>query len=194
MIRDLIMNCRSYRRFFEDEGVDDATLRELVELARFCPSSANLQPLKFVISNDPDTNQLIFEHLSWAGYLTDWGGPQEGERPAAYILILGDNDITRTITVDQGIAALAILLGATERGLGGCIIASIRRRELRPLINIPEEYEMLLAVAIGKPREEVVVDTVGSDGDIKYWRDENDIHHVPKRSLDELIIGKLPFH
>jgi nitroreductase len=193
MIRDLIMNCRSYRRFYEDEAVDDETLRELVELARFCPSSANLQPLKFLICNDPDTNLVVFDHLSWAGYLTDWGGPQEGERPAAYIFILGDNDITRTITVDQGIAALAILLGATERGLGGCIVASIRRRELRPLINLPEEYEILLAVAIGKPREEVVIDTVGSDGDIKYWRDENDVHHVPKRSLDELIIGKLPF-
>jgi nitroreductase len=192
MIHDLILKCRSYRRFYEDVPVDDETLRDLVELARLSPSSANLQPLKFLISNDPKMNAMVNDHLSWAGYLNDWDGPQAGERPAAYIFILGDNSISRTISVDQGIAAHSILLGATERGLGGCIVASIKRRELRPLINLSDRYEILLVIAIGKPREEVVIDETDSDQDIKYWRDDQDIHHVPKRTLDELIIGKLP--
>jgi len=192
MIRDLIMKCRSYRRFYEDEQIDEKTLRELVELARMSPSGANLQPLKFLLCNDPEMNALINDHLSWAGYLNDWEGPQEGERPSAYIFILGDNNISRTISVDQGIAAHSILLGATERGLGGCIIASIKRRELRPLINLSDDFEILLVVALGKPREKVVLETTGVDGDIRYWRDQNDVHHVPKRPLDELIIGKLP--
>jgi nitroreductase len=192
MIRDLIAKCRSYRRFYEDVPVGEETLRELVELARLSPSSANLQPLKFLFSTNPKTNALINEHLSWAGYLNDWTGPQEGERPAAYIFILGDNSINRTINVDQGIAAFSILLGATERGLGGCIVASIKRRELRPLIDLPDQYEILLVVALGKPREEVVIETTDSSRGIKYWRDEEDVHHVPKRPLDELIIGTLP--
>jgi nitroreductase len=192
MIRDLVMKSRSYRRFYEDVPIEEETLRELVELARLSPSSANLQPLKFLFVNDPEMNTMINEHLSWAGYLNDWSGPKEGERPSAYIFILGDNNISRSITIDQGIAAHSILLGATERGLGGCIVASIKRRELRPLINLPDQYEMLLVVALGKPREEVVIDTVGPDGDIRYWRDEKDIHHVPKRSMNDLVLGKLP--
>jgi nitroreductase len=192
MIRDLIKKSRSIRRFYEDVPVTEDTLRDFVELARMSPSSANLQPLKFLLCNDPEMNALVNDHLSWAGYLNDWDGPQKGERPSAYIFILGDNNISRTISVDQGIAAHSILLGAAELGLGGCIVASIKRRELRPLINLPDEYEILLVIALGKPREEVLLETTGPDGDIRYWRDENDVHHVPKRPLDELIIGKLP--
>lgn len=191
MIRDLIMKCRSYRRFYEDTPIDEETLRELVDLARMSPSSANLQPLKFLLCNDPEKNTLVNDHLSWAGYLNDWDGPQPGERPSAFIFILGDNNISRTITVDQGIAAHAILLGATERGLGGCIVASIKRRELRPLIDLDERYEILLVVALGKPREEVVMDATGAEGDIRYWRDEQGVHHVPKRPLDEVVLGTL---
>lgn len=192
MIGDLIMRCRSIRRFYEDVRIDDETLRQLVDLARMSPTSANLQPLKFLLCNDPQMNSLVNDHLSWAGYLNNWEGPKPGERPSAYIFILGDTNISRTITADQGIAAHSILLGATELGLGGCIIASIKRRELRPLINLPDTYEILLIVALGKPREEVVLEETGKDGDIQYWRDENNVHHVPKRPLDELIIGKLP--
>jgi nitroreductase len=192
MIYDLVQKCRSVRRFYEDERIEEETLRELVDLARMSPSSANLQPLKYLFSNEPEMNTLVNEHLSWAGYLNDWTGPQEGERPAAYIFILGDNNINRTIAVDQGIAAFSIMLGATERGLGGCIVASIKRRELRERIHLSDQYEMLLVVALGKPREEVVMETTGTTGDIKYWRDEQDVHHVPKRPLDELIIGRLP--
>jgi nitroreductase len=191
MIHELIMKCRSYRRFYEDVEIEEKTLRELVDLARMSPSSANLQPLKFLLCNDPKTNALINDHLSWAGYLNDWDGPQEGERPSAYIFILGDNNISRSISVDQGIAAHSILLGAAERGLGGCIVASIKRRELRPLIDLSDQYEILLVVALGKPREEVIMESTGSDGDIRYWRDDKDIHHVPKRPLDELILGSL---
>jgi nitroreductase len=192
MFHDLVQKCRSVRRFYEDERIEEETLRELVDLARMSPSSANLQPLKYLFSNDPEMNALVNEHLSWAGYLNDWAGPQEGERPAAYIFILGDNNINRTIAVDQGIAAFSIMLGATERGLGGCIVASIKRRELRERIHLSDQYEMLLVVALGKPREEVVIETTGDAGDIKYWRDDLDVHHVPKRPLNELIIGTLP--
>ncbi len=189
MIRDLIVKNRSYRRFYEEVSIELGTLRQLVDLARLSSSAGNLQSLKYILSSDPQKNALIFPHLAWAGYLKDWSGPCEGERPSAYIIILGDTQISRSFGCDHGIAAQSILLGATEKGLGGCIIGSIKREELRKALDIPSRYEILLVLALGRPREKVVIETVGPNGDIKYWRDSEGLHHVPKRALDELIVG-----
>ncbi len=188
MIADLILKNRSYRRF-EKELISAETLRSLIDLARLSGSAANLQPLKFMISADAETNAKIFPCTVWAGYLKDWPGPDETERPTGYIIILGDTEISKTFGVDHGIAAQSILLGATELGLGGCMIGSIKRDELRENLRIPEHLEILLVLAMGKPREKVVVDALSREGDIKYWRDEQQVHHVPKRSLDEIIIN-----
>jgi nitroreductase len=188
MLKDLILQNRSYRRFRQNVSVDRETLRELVELARLSPSAANLQPLKYLLACDPETNARIFPHLAWAGYLTEWPGPAEGERPAAYIIILGDTQIMQSSGCDHGIAAQSILLGAAERGLGGCMIGSIQREALRAALNIPARYNILLVIALGQPAETCVIEPVGEAGDIKYWRDDAGIHHVPKRSLDELIL------
>jgi nitroreductase len=189
MIRDLIMKNRSYRRFAQAEEIGRETLRELVDLARMSPSGANAQPLKYVLSAEPERNALIFQHLAWAGYLKDWPGPEQGERPAAYIVILGDTRLKPEFGVDPGIAAQSMLLGAVERGLGGCILASIKRQELARDLDIPEYFEILLVIALGVPVEQVRLEAMGADGDIKYWRDDQGVHHVPKRSLDELIVG-----
>jgi nitroreductase len=189
MIRDLILKNRSYRRFYQETPVSIATLRELVNLARLSASAANKQPLKYILSCDPQRNALVFQNLAWAGYLKSWPGPQEGERPSAYIVILGDKTISQSFGCDHGIAAQSILLGATEKGLGGCIIGSVRKGDLSQALAIPADYEILLVIAVGKPRETVVLETVGSGGDIKYWRDEQGVHHVPKRSLAEIVVG-----
>jgi len=189
VIRDLIISNRSCRRFHENFAVERKTLEELVELARYSASAANLQPLKYILSCEPDRNAQIFANVAWAGYLKDWPGPAEGERPTAYIVVLGDTEINTTFGCAHGIAAQSILLGARERGLAGCMIGLIKREELRKALQIPPRYEILLVLAIGKPKEEIVVDTVGPDGSIKYWRESNGVHHVPKRSLSELILG-----
>jgi nitroreductase len=189
MIRDLIIKNRSYRRFFQDVAIERQTLQELVDLARLSPSGANLQPLKYILSCDPEKNALIFPHLAWAGYLKDWPGPSEGEKPSAYIIILGDTQIKDAVGCDHGIAAQSILLGATEKGLGGCTIASIEKDGLRKALDVPSQYEILLVLALGKPREKVVIEAVDQSGDIKYWRDAEEVHHVPKRPLDDIIIG-----
>ncbi len=188
MLTELIEKNRSYRRFHQNVPIDRKTLEQLVELARRCPSAANRQPLKFILAGDPELNALIFPHLAWAGYLTDWPGPADGERPAAYIVILGDTEITRSFGCDHGIAAQSILLGAVELGLGGCMIGSIQRDKLREVLKIPQRYEILLVLAIGKPKETVVLETAKSPNDIKYWRDSAGVHHVPKRPLTELIV------
>lgn len=188
MLKDLIMKNRSYRRFYQEVAIERQTLRELVDLARLSPSGANLQPFKFFLSNDEAKNTVIFSHLSWASYLKDWSGPIEGERPSAYIIILGDTEISQQFFCSHTIAAHSILLGATEQGLGGCMIAGIKKEGLYQALGISHSYEIMLVLALGKPKEEVVIDKLGPNGDIKYWRENNGVHHVPKRNLDELII------
>jgi len=189
MLKELILRNRSYRRFYQEVPVSLESLKELVDLARQSASASNRQPLKYILSCKPDINARIFPKLSWAGYLKDWGGPKEGEKPSAYIIVLGDKTITQIFGCDHGIAAQSILLGATEKGLGGCIIGSVRKNELSQELNIPDQYEILFVIALGKPKEQVVMEPVGEDGDIKYWRDEQGTHHVPKRSIDEIIIA-----
>ncbi|MBW2437176.1 MAG: nitroreductase family protein [Desulfobacterales bacterium] len=189
MITDLIAANRSCRRFDENHALDLNTLEELVDLARLSASGANLQPLKYILTCRPELNAEIFRCLGWAAYLQDWAGPQSGERPAAYIVILGDSNISKDFGVDHGIAAQSILLGARDKGLAGCMIGSINRKDLRAILNVQSHLKILLALAIGKPKEKIVIETVGPDGDIRYWRDEQAVHHVPKRSLSEIIVA-----
>jgi len=188
MIKDLVLRNRSYRRFDETVSVDLETLRELIDLARCSASGANMQPLKYILSCDSETNGKIFPNLFWAAALKDWHGPAEGERPTAFIIILGDKEISQNFGVDYGIAAQSILLGAVDRGLGGCMMGAINRDALREALQIPEQYEILLVISLGKPNETVVLDTVGEDGSTRYWRDEESVHHVPKRLLDDIIL------
>lgn len=188
MLKDIVQKSRSIRRFYQDTPVDMETLRELVDLARLSPSGSNLQALKYVLSNEPERNASIFNQLGWAGYLKDWPGPEEGERPAAYIIIVGDTTISKSFGCDHGIAAQSIMLGAVEKGLGGCILGSVKRIELMADLHIPPQYEILLVLALGKPKEVVQVEPIGADGSVKYWRDEQQVHHVPKRALEEIIV------
>ncbi|MGW8160640.1 MAG: nitroreductase family protein [Desulfobulbales bacterium] len=189
MLYDLIRKTRSFRRFQEDVAVDMDTLHYLVDLARLGGSARNMQPLKYVLVNKPAVNAKIFSHLGWAGYIKDWPGPREGERPAAYIVCLLDTRLSTEADCDLGIATQNILLGAAEKGLGGCRIASLSPR-LRDELGIADHLKILQVLALGKPLETIILYTLGTDGDIKYWRDVEDVHHVPKRSLPDIIAGE----
>jgi len=188
MIEELVKGNRSYRRFHQEVAVSLETLKGLVNLARLSASAANLQPLKYLLSCDAEKNAAIFSCLAWAGYLKDWPGPAEGERPAAYIVILGDTEISKNFGCDHGIAAQTILLGARALDLGGCMLGSIQRDRLRELLRIPEKLDILLVIALGRPKETVVLEEVGERGSIKYWRDAQGVHHVPKRRLEDIIL------
>lgn len=187
MLEDLVRINRSCRRFFENHAINTDTLKSLVNLARLSASAANRQPLKYILSKDPVVNQSIFPCLAWAAYLKDWRGPEAGERPSAYIVILGDTAIATNFWCDHGIAAQTILLGAREIGLAGCMIGAFNKERLKEVLTIPPHLEILLVLAIGKPKETCMIESVGEDGDIKYWRDEKGHHHVPKRSLEDII-------
>jgi nitroreductase len=187
--KDLAKNNRSYRRFDEQFSIARETLAELIGLARYAASGRNAQPLKYFLSNDRDLNEQIYSTLAWAGYLKEWPGPKKGERPSAYIVVLLDRNISDSFLCDDGIAMQNILLGAVEKGLGGCILRSINKPRLSAFLNLPHHLEIIDVVALGKPVETVVITNAGEDGDIRYYRDENGVHYVPKRSLDELIVN-----
>jgi nitroreductase len=189
-IKDLLIKNRSYRRFDEGYKIFLSQLKELVDLTRYGASARNAQPLKYYLSCSEDSNNIIFPNLQWAAFLKDWDGPAKGERPTAYIIILLDKNISKVPECDYGIAAQNILLGAVEKGLGGCIIKSILRENLRKELEIPDHLDILLTIALGKPIEKVVIEPMPINGDYKYWRDQEGIHHVPKRSLDEIIWKK----
>lgn len=189
MLKELVKKNRSCRRFFENIPVSRDTLIELIDCARLSASASNKQPLKYMISYEAERNAQIFPNLIWAGALPEWSGPEVGERPAGYIIILLDKEISTNAWADHGIAAQSIMLGAVEAGLGGCMMASINKSKLRDVLKVPDRYEILLVVALGKPKEEVVIEEIEAGEDIKYWRDANKVHHVPKRKLTDIIIG-----
>lgn len=189
MIRDLIIKNRSYRRFDERVKITVQQLEKWIELARFSASGRNMQSLKYALSVDEKMNAKIFSHLGWAGYLTAWKGPEAGERPVAYIAVLHDKSLADNYYCDDGIAMQSILLGAVEDGFRGCIIGTVNKRKVAKILALPDHLEILWMIALGKPAETCVLEDV-KVGDIKYWRDENGVHHVPKRSLDELIFRK----
>lgn len=195
-IKDLVLANRSYRRFDGTHGIAPTVLRDLVGLARTTPSGGNLQPHKYVLSCSAEGNALVYDTLAWAAYLPDWKGPPVHERPTGYVVMLRDLAIVGAAKVsvadlDAGIAAQTILLGAVERGLGGCMFGSVRREELARRLGLPGTLAIALVIALGRPVEKVVLDGLAPGGSVKYWREPDGTHHVPKRGLDELIVKEI---
>lgn len=187
-IRHLVEKSRSYRRFHESRRINEETIIGLVDIARFCPCSRNRQPLRYLISTDPKKTAKICSCLLFALDIPDWGGPKKGERPVAYITILTEDTCSPFTAYDIGIVAQTMMLAAAEQGFGGCMVASIKKEELRTVLSLPDQYEIHLVLAFGYPAEQVVLEKVGNDGNTKYWRDDMGIHHVPKRSLEDVLI------
>ena len=191
ILKELLKKDRSYRRFEENHPVDRDTLLKLVELTRYCASGRNLQPLRYYIANDVELCEKIFPLLKWAGYLIDWDGPEKGERPSAYLIQCLDTSLTKNYLCDDGIQLQAITLGATALSLGCCIIKSFNALKLEEILGLSDNLEPLYVVAIGKPIEKVVIDDMDNEdkNDIRYYRTSEGIHHVPKRTLPDLIIN-----
>ena len=187
MLKEILQQTRSYRRFHEDERLTTDVLTEAIDAARLCPSARNAQPLKYRLVTRRDECARLFPTLRWAAYLKDWPGPSEGERPAAYLIQLLDMRIVRDPYCDDGIQALAILLSLAERGLGGCIIKAFHAAHIHNDFHLPDYLEVRTVLAVGRPRETVVIEPMPSDGDYHYWRDAEGVHHVPKRTVEELI-------
>lgn len=187
MIYELIKKTRSYRRFDASVKISEKELRAMIESARCSGSAANRQRVRFAIVNDKEKCNVMFENIALAGYLKDWKGPLENERPTAYIIMMTKGgEMDTSLAIDMGIYAQSILLTATEQGYGGCMIRSFKKEKIDAILS-KEGYETAFVIMLGKPAETVYLTEV-KDGDIKYFRDENDNHAVPKYSLDELVL------
>lgn len=186
MLKELVVKNRSYRRFCQNKEVSWEQLRDFIDIGRLTASSANRQPVRYILSCEPEKNEVIFKCLRWAGYLEGWDGPREGERPAAYIVMM--EPVGSNAPHDEGIIGQTILLAATEQGLGGCLLANIDRKMLEEVLHVDEKYDVKLVIALGYPKEKVVLEEISQTDDIKYYRDEKGIHHVPKIRLEDLIL------
>lgn len=186
-LRELLVKNRSYRRFDQSRKISADELREIADLATLCASGRNLQPLKYKLVNDEAICAELFAHLAWAGYLTDWAGPEEGERPVAYIVQCLDESLTKNPMCDEGLQLEALTLGAVAKGYGTCIIKSFNLPKIVEILKLEPSLKPTYVIALGVPKEDVVLEPM-VDGDIKYWRDEKGIHHVPKRGIEEILV------
>jgi nitroreductase len=187
-ILETARSARSVRRFEASRAVPREVLLGIVEAARFAPCGANLQQLRFSIVDHEGSRNELFPLLKWAAYLRDWAGPAPSERPSAYIVIHAPAEERPFTRMDVGIAAGYMMLSAREKGLGCCMILSFDRGGAALLLGSPAELPPILVLALGYPAEEVVIETAPHGGGLEYWRDMEGRHHVPKRSLEELIL------
>ena len=192
MVKDLIIKNRSYRGYDESCSLTREQLMNYVDGARFCASSINMQPLKYFVACENADVEKIQKFVRWARRLPGITLPHPGMYPTAYLVICQDRNIFDNLnrfTMDIGIAAQSMLLMAAEEGLGGCMIRNFDPEEIRKALDLPAYLQPMLVIALGRPAETIVLTEMGEDGETAYYRDENDVHYVPKRSLEELLIN-----
>lgn len=184
----LVSIARTTRRFDESRPLDRGTLSSLVDTARLAPSAANLQDLRYRLVVEDDEKNALFACLGWAGYLKDWKGPEDGERPGGYIVIVADEAKQSSWRQwDGGIVSQTLYLAAASRGLGACMIGNFRAEKVQAALSL-SGWKPLLVMAFGYPAETVQLEEAESPDAIRYWRDGEGVHHVPKRPLEDVLI------
>ena len=116
----------------------------------------------------------------WAGSLTIKLPPEDKE-PTAFIVICHDRSVAAEapiFMVDVGIVAQTIMLRAAEDGFGGCIIGSAKAEKVSEALGLDDQLVPKLILALGRPDETVIL-TDAKDGDVNYYRDENNVHYAP---------------
>lgn len=192
MFLDLVKQARSHRGFRQDRKVTRQELEHLVECARFTPAARNDQVLKYYLAEKPETVAAIQPLTKWAGALAELHLPRKGAEPVAYIVICLDGSLAENPAPyqrDVGIVAQTMLLAAAEMGLNGCMIGSFAAGELREKLGLPEAIKPQLLLALGEGTDRIVMTDVGEEGSTTYYRDAEDTHYVPKRTLEQLILN-----
>lgn len=192
MFLGLVKQARSHRGFRQDRKVTRQELEHLVECARFTPAARNDQVLKYYLAEKPETVAAIQPLTKWAGALAELHLPRKGAEPVAYIVICLDGSLAENPAPyqrDVGIVAQTMLLAAAEMGLNGCMIGSFAAGELREKLGLPEAIKPQLLLALGEGTDRIVMTDVGEDGSTTYYRDAEDTHYVPKRTLEQLILN-----
>ncbi len=184
-IIQLIKSRRSIRQF-QQRPIPTEVLIDCVDCARLAPSAMNLQPLEYMLVTAPELVERVFPHLAWAGYIRPYGNPEPGNLPVAYLIVLiNKNRIKSRYANDVGAAVENFILAAWSFGIGTCWIGTIERTQLRQLLAIPEDFEVDSVIACGYPAESPVLEE--KDDDVRYWKDEGRVFHVPKRPLKSVL-------
>lgn len=178
---DLILKRRTIRSFLQRK-INKNILIRCMNAGRLAPSSANLQPLEYILV----TKDLaeVFKHIHWAGYLERWN-PKKGSEPTAYIFILSNTKISNDSKYDVGLTSTNIILTALEEGISSCILGALDRDKLSKILKVPEDYKIELAIALGYSNQESTEEEF--NGDVKYWVDKNNNFHVPKRNKKDIF-------
>ena len=191
MIKELAQKSRSYRGYDESRTISREELLELVDCARYAPSSVNRQPFKYWLAYTQGDLDKIQPLTGWARALPQMSLPHPGKCPTAFIVICQDTDwdadLKRYLR-DVGIVAQTMLLAAVEKGLGGIMIGNFSPDRVAKALGLPGHIVPMLIVALGKPDEQIVLTEIEDGDNLNYYRDERDIHYVPKRKLKDIII------
>ncbi len=189
--QQLIEGARTYRRY-SGQSVPVGVLRELVEAARFAPTGNNTQLLRFrlVSAEDSEAAEKVFSHLHWAGALKDWDGPVDGEKPGGYVIICLPQKLAANPVrlIDVGIASQSVVLAAAARGLGACMHKSYDACLVDELGLTEAGYAVSMVIALGPRGEKVEVEPATTEHGLTYWREADGSHHVPKLTVDDLLL------
>lgn len=191
MLRDLVEANRSYRGYDESYRFTREQLLGYIDLTRYTASSVNAQPLKYHIAYEKDEVDLIQSMTKWARALPQMTLPHDNMHPTGFVIICQDKDISDNLAryqKDIGIVAQTILLAAVEEGLGGCMIGNFVPDEVKEKLDFADNLQPMLIIALGKPNEKIMIEEIENGDSIKYYRDENDVHYVPKRKLEDIMI------
>lgn len=183
-LRRLLQHNRSYRGYDNSFVVREDQLRRIIEVATLCPSARNQQVLRFrpVLKDESDK---VLSHIRLGGALPELHLPFPGSEPNAFVVICSTVEESKYVDMDLGIVAQSMLLQATEIGLGGICIGAFDHEPIKEALNLA--YEPLLVLAIGRPKESIELVECHEGDSLTYYRN-NDIHYVPKLSLDDLIL------
>ncbi len=186
---ELISRARTYRRF-DQKPLPEGFLNRMVQYARLSPSSGNMQFLKFITIEKKENRDKLFPLLAWAKALEDWDGPAENEQPTGYVVIVLDKQISANPSCDHGIVGQSMVLGAAAEGVGCCMIGSFGKSSVKVALGLEEHQDPCLVMAFGYSGEKVILEDMKEQGSTAYYRDENDVHHVPKRLMGRLLIDE----
>lgn len=185
-IYELIKNRRTIRTF-KSTPIEHEKLLQIADCARLAPTAANLQPLKFAIITDENIRKAMFPHIKYAGYVPDWN-PEFKETSPAFIAILNDSSIKpgEKAECDCGAAIMSMCLAAEDMGISSCWLGAIDRGKIREILELEEKYDIMYLLALGYKNQSG--ETFDMTDSVKYYFDEDNNVHVPKRTLDEVVI------
>jgi nitroreductase len=148
---DVIYRRRSIRKFTE-APIDEDLITDLLKAGMAGPSAMNSQPWEFIAITDPEVlkkfrSSLMFAKQNYTAMICVCGSPRVQKNKAG----------SRFWVQDCSAATENILLAATALGLGsvwiGVYPVTIYTRQVRSILNIPEDVTPLGLIGLGYPAE-----------------------------------------